>query len=73
MQDILNPIPEKFLGCGINNKGVRELLKELYGTLENGTFIGLLYIHAKSPIEKILQNNHKHVSRPKDFNKNKDT
>ena len=43
------------------------------GTLENFPFRGSLYIHAKAPREQLLQNNHKHGSRPKDFNKNKDT
>ena len=43
------------------------------GTLENFPFRVLLYIHSKAPIEQIPQNNHKHVSQPKYFNKNKDT
>ena len=29
-------------------------------------------MHEKSPREQLLQNNHKHGSRPKEFNKNKD-
>ena len=41
-------------------------------TIENCLFGGPLYIHAKVPREKLLQNNHKHVSSPKDLNKNKD-
>ena len=32
------------------------------------TFREILYINEKAPIEQLLQNNHKHVSRPKDFN-----
>ena len=44
-----------------------------YVALDNFPFRGLLYIHAKSPREQLLQNNHKYGSRPKDFNKNKDT
>ena len=43
------------------------------GTLDNFTFRGPLYIHKKSPREQIPQNNHKRVSLPKDYNKNKDT
>ena len=31
-----------------------------------------MYIHKNSPIEQFLQNNHKHGSLPKYFNKNKD-
>ena len=42
-------------------------------TLDNFPFIGPLYIHAKAPIEQLLQNTHKHVSPLNDFNKNKDT
>ena len=44
-----------------------------YGTLENCPFRGPLYIHTKAHREKLLQNNHKHGSSSKDFNKNKDT
>ena len=43
------------------------------GTLENFPFTGTVYIHEKTPREQLLQNNHKHGSQPKDFNKNKDT
>ena len=42
-------------------------------TLKDFPFRGPLYIHEKAPREQILQNNHKHGSRRKDFNKNKDT
>ena len=35
--------------CGINNKGVIELLMKHDGTLENPSFRGSLYIHAKAP------------------------
>ena len=44
-----------------------------YGTLEDFLFRETMYIYAKSPIEKLLQKNHKHALRTKDFNKNKDT
>ena len=44
-----------------------------YGTLEPPPFRVPLYIHAKSPREKILQKNHKHGLRPKQLNKNKYT
>ena len=64
-------LKENCLGFGINNKGVRELIMKHYGTLENTPFIGTLYVHAKAPREQLLQKNHKHVSRPNDFNKNK--
>ena len=43
------------------------------GSLENFPFRGPLYIHAKVHREQLLQNNHKHGSRTKYFNKNKDT
>ena len=43
------------------------------GTLENCPFRGPLYIHANSPREQLLQNNHKHGPSQKDFNKNKYT
>ena len=61
------------IGCGINNKVVREFPMQHYGTLYKFPFIGQLCIHKKTPIEKILQKNHKHGSLPKDFNNNKDT
>ena len=62
-------LKEHFLGCGINRKGVRELLIQHDGRLENCTFRVPLYIHARAPIKQLLQNNHKHVSRPKEINK----
>ena len=37
--------------------------------LEHFPFKGPLYIHAKAPREQLLQNNHKHWSSPKYFNK----
>ena len=43
------------------------------GTLDHCPFRGPLYINAKAPIEQLLQNTHKHVSRLNDFNKSKDT
>ena len=36
-------------------------------------FRGPLYVKKKAPREQLLQNNHKHGSRPKDLNKNTDT
>ena len=44
-----------------------------YGGLETLPFKGPFFIKKKSTIEQILQNNHKHGSRPKYFNKNIDT
>ena len=41
--------------------------------LENCPLRGSFYIHTKAPIKQLLQNNRKYGSRPKDFNKNKDT
>ena len=64
-------LKEHCLGCGINNKGVIELIMQHYGTLENCPFRVPLYIREKSPKEQLLQNNHKHGSSPKDSNKNK--
>ena len=32
-----------------------------------------MYVYAKSPREQLLKNNHKHLSIPKVFSKNKDT
>ena len=46
---------------------------QYYGTLENFLFRGPLYIHEKESIEQLLQNNHKNVSRPKEFNETKYT
>ena len=66
-------LKENCLGCGLNSKGVRELLMKHDGTLENCPFKGLLYIHAKASREQLFHNNHKHVSRPKEFNNNKCT
>ena len=43
------------------------------GTIEHFPFRGPLYIHAKAPRYQLFQNNHKHLSIPKEFNKNKDT
>ena len=50
---------------------MRELLIQNDGTLENVSFRGPFYIHAKSPREQLLHNNHKHGSSTKDFNKYK--
>ena len=50
---------------------MRELLQQHDGKLYNCPFVGPLYNHAKAPREKLLQNNHKHGSRPEDLNKNK--
>ena len=71
-----SPIPHlKYdcIGCGFNNKGVRELLKHNYETLEDFPFRGPLYIHKNAPREQHIQKNHKNWSRPNNFNKNKDT
>ena len=43
------------------------------GPIENLLLRRPLYVHTKSPREQPLQNNHKHGSRPKEFNKNKNT
>ena len=73
-QDTTNTIPEKnCIVCVINNNFVRALLMQNDRTLKDFPFRGPLYIHEKAPREQILQNNHKHGSRRKDFNKNKDT
>ena len=42
-------------------------------TLEDFPSTGPLYIHAKSPREQLLQNNHKHGSMSNNLNKNKVT
>ena len=57
---------------GINNKGVREILMKNDGKLETFPFRGPLFIKTNPARENLLQNNHKNVSRPKDFNKNTD-
>ena len=44
-----------------------------YGTLADFPFRVPLYISAKSPREQILHKNPKYLSRPKDFNKDKDS
>ena len=49
---------------------MRELLMQHDGTLNNFPSRVPFYIHAKLLREKLLQNNHKHVSWPKYFNKN---
>ena len=41
--------------------------------MEHFPFRGPFYLKKKSLREKILHKNHKHGSRPKDFNKNTDT
>ena len=61
---------ENCIGCGLNNKRLRELLMQHDGTLENFPFMGPLYIHSKEPREQLIQNNHKHGSSTKEFNKN---
>ena len=43
------------------------------GTLDSCPFTGPFYIQEKAPTEQFIHNNHKHRSRPKDFNKKKDT
>ena len=44
-----------------------------YRALDNFSFGGPLYMHTKAPREQFLNNNHKHGSQPKEFNKNKYT
>ena len=61
-------LKEKFIGCGLNNKGVREFLIQHDGTLDNFPFVIPLYIREKAYREQILPNNHKHGSQPKYFN-----
>ena len=43
------------------------------GKLEKFPSKGPLFIKKKEPIEHRFHNNHKNLSRPKDFNKNTDT
>ena len=43
-----------------------------YGKLDHCSFIGPMSTKKISAREKLLENNHKNVSRPKDFNKNTD-
>ena len=52
-------LKEDCIGCGINKKGVRELITQHDGKIENYTFIGQLSIKKKSVIEQLLQNNYK--------------
>ena len=40
--------------------------------IETCTFRGPFFINKKTAREKLLQNNHKNGSRPKEFNKNTD-
>ena len=60
-------LKENGLGSGLNKKSVREMIMQHYGVLEFPPFRGPLYMHEKSPREQLLQNNHKHGSRPKEF------
>ena len=50
-------LKENRLGCGLNNKGVQELLMQHGGTLEKLPFRGTLYIHAKASREQHPHNN----------------
>ena len=63
-------LKEIFLECGLNNKGVRELVMQHDGTLYNCPFIVPLNIYSKAPIEQLLQNNHKHEPQTKILDKN---
>ena len=40
--------------------------------LDNFPFRVPFFIHENTPREQLIQNNHRHGSRPKEFNKNKD-
>ena len=71
MASSITYLKQNCLGYLINNKGTRELLMQNDGSLENCPFMVPLYMHEKAPIEQLLQNNHKHGSQTKDFNKNK--
>ena len=73
MASSITYLKQNCLGYLINNKGTRELLMQNDGSLENCPFMVPLYMHEKAPIEQLLQNNHKHGSQTKDFNKNKYT
>ena len=61
------------LGCGINNKGTRDLLMQHDGKLETCSFRGPLFTKEESAREQLLKNNNKNGSRHKYFNKNTDT
>ena len=73
-KNLLPPyLKKKCIRCGLVTKEVKELLIKHDRKLETFPFIYSFFIKKKSTLKQLLQNNHKHGSRPNNLNTKIDT